>query len=1072
MNNGSAGCGALDALCCDVSLPVDDHEHNINGQYRTIKKAKTPPCDSNTYVHYLAPNGLQCLLIADAKTSLTTTHVHALIQVGSHHEPPEVLGLAHLLEHMLFMGSQNFPSSSAFDEYLSTHGGDSNAATSSDCTEYYFSCNQDGLRGALWRFHDLLFLPIFPEAGIQSEIEAIDSEFCLAQESEDAATEHLLGHLLFPTSPAGRFSWGNAASFKCHETSYLRRSLVAFHERHYKYEQVKLVIYAASHDTHAVVSMLEDAGFCTEIPDTIVQSQQHHSVVAADNGKSEEDAKQSKSGIDQQGETVVYHIEKATAGHALKIIWHIPSSLNTTPIFMYPSIVTVLESQAAGALHNELFSKGWAFAVDVDVEPYDFGSECSLCCITIDLTHVGYLLWTSTVTTVSAYIRQVLQQYATSTWLLFEIRSRHRQQWNLLIEPDMQSLTARIAIAMQDKYAVEVDDLITSSYASLEPPDMSRLTAYIDCISRDPDVVCLLTNTHDDVCKHFSYVDKWFGTRYQGPHPLQAKCTTMTQAPPAGHAITYRGPASCKYPCPDLSTVVRDTSSDLPSCPDSDTPTDASMGCTNRPIFLHATRPHVAPLGWYMHIPRNGTSVQIACSFVSLSKIQQGPGGQRYEACEAIFFAILIELLGKLVEDLQRCGASLIVDYHTEGWSLELTGAREVLEACSEDVFTILYNQMASIAYGKDDVLMANMFGICREYCVRELQNTGCNASSLAEHMHDVLCSTWVNDYMNTIDAMNGCNFADFRSWAQHYLKDAFCHIFLACGDVNAAFTEFIQNAVEDYFPYNATAAHYRQICPVHTYYKEIVHGSVSCGIGCCKPSRNMQSHCTDIFLEWGHADSEMDVAALMLLENIIEEPFYAYARTERHMGYDVSVSSSMVLSRSCVCFHVQSATVKPSCILQCIFDFITSLPHIIQDCDEEAYNDVAKSIVESLTEKSQNVDHVFEELNTELDQRYFGETAAAFKFDRLSCEVATQIPKVSRSLLLSLVQERLVAKNLRKAIAICACAYKTEDQSLFHDEIHDCSLVVQRQASSYQFQHWNCAMNSHSEHESTVLSA
>jgi nardilysin len=51
------------------------------------------------------------------------------VGVGSFCDPPEMQGLSHYLEHMLFMGSDKFPDENEYDSFLSKHGGSSNAFT-------------------------------------------------------------------------------------------------------------------------------------------------------------------------------------------------------------------------------------------------------------------------------------------------------------------------------------------------------------------------------------------------------------------------------------------------------------------------------------------------------------------------------------------------------------------------------------------------------------------------------------------------------------------------------------------------------------------------------------------------------------------------------------------------------------------------------------------------------------------------------------------------------------------------------------------------------------------------------
>jgi insulysin len=58
-------------------------------------------------------------------------------------------GLAHFLEHMLFLGTEKYPKESHYHEFISTHGGQKNAATSEDYTYYYFDVKNDAFEEAL-----------------------------------------------------------------------------------------------------------------------------------------------------------------------------------------------------------------------------------------------------------------------------------------------------------------------------------------------------------------------------------------------------------------------------------------------------------------------------------------------------------------------------------------------------------------------------------------------------------------------------------------------------------------------------------------------------------------------------------------------------------------------------------------------------------------------------------------------------------------------------------------------------------------------------------------------------------
>ena len=79
-------------------------------------------------------NGLRLVHLLDESTEMV--HVNILYGVGAKNEDYEYTGLAHLLEHLMFGGTELFPS---FDDPLEEAGADSNAFTNNDFTNYYIS---------------------------------------------------------------------------------------------------------------------------------------------------------------------------------------------------------------------------------------------------------------------------------------------------------------------------------------------------------------------------------------------------------------------------------------------------------------------------------------------------------------------------------------------------------------------------------------------------------------------------------------------------------------------------------------------------------------------------------------------------------------------------------------------------------------------------------------------------------------------------------------------------------------------------------------------------------------------
>ena len=74
-----------------------------------------------------------------------------VLYIGSIQDPPGLPGLAHFLEHMLFLGTEKYKDENAYNKFLSENGGSSNAFTAKDHTCYYFDVAPKALEGALDR---------------------------------------------------------------------------------------------------------------------------------------------------------------------------------------------------------------------------------------------------------------------------------------------------------------------------------------------------------------------------------------------------------------------------------------------------------------------------------------------------------------------------------------------------------------------------------------------------------------------------------------------------------------------------------------------------------------------------------------------------------------------------------------------------------------------------------------------------------------------------------------------------------------------------------------------------------
>lgn len=181
-------------------------------------------------------NGLKVYLISDPGTDQSAAGV--AVEAGSWEDPKEYPGMAHFLEHMLFMGTEAHPSEFEYMQFINDHGGMVNAFTASDRTVYMFSVNNDALEDALHRFSHFFIDPLLSPHCINRELHAVDQEHAKNIEHDGWRQYMIMKESGNPEHPSSAFSTGNAQTLSGIPQSALR----AWYESHYSADRMHLVM--------------------------------------------------------------------------------------------------------------------------------------------------------------------------------------------------------------------------------------------------------------------------------------------------------------------------------------------------------------------------------------------------------------------------------------------------------------------------------------------------------------------------------------------------------------------------------------------------------------------------------------------------------------------------------------------------------------------------------------------------------------------------------------------------------------------------------------------------------------
>ena len=125
-----------------------------------------------SYKKKVLENGLTAIVHEDKSSPMIAVNI--LYKVGSKHEDPEHTGFAHLFEHLMFSGSKHVDS---FDNYIQTAGGENNAFTNADLTNFYDVVPAENLETVLWLESDRMLNLTIDEKNLDVQRKVVVEEF-------------------------------------------------------------------------------------------------------------------------------------------------------------------------------------------------------------------------------------------------------------------------------------------------------------------------------------------------------------------------------------------------------------------------------------------------------------------------------------------------------------------------------------------------------------------------------------------------------------------------------------------------------------------------------------------------------------------------------------------------------------------------------------------------------------------------------------------------------------------------------------------------------------------------------
>ncbi|MCQ4310386.1 pyrroloquinoline quinone biosynthesis protein PqqF [Pseudomonas stutzeri] len=184
-------------------------------------------------------SGLRVRLLSLPESS----HAAALVRIhaGSHDASKAYPGLAHFLEHLLFLGSRNYPATHSLMPFVQRCGGQLNASTRERHTDYFFQLPADRLEEGLRRLLDMLASPLLDPAAQLREREVLQAEYLARAQDAETLCDAALAKAFDQVHPFTDFHAGNRDTLPVEEAQF-QQALRDYHQRFYHCGQIELLL--------------------------------------------------------------------------------------------------------------------------------------------------------------------------------------------------------------------------------------------------------------------------------------------------------------------------------------------------------------------------------------------------------------------------------------------------------------------------------------------------------------------------------------------------------------------------------------------------------------------------------------------------------------------------------------------------------------------------------------------------------------------------------------------------------------------------------------------------------------
>lgn len=396
-------------------------------------------------------------------------------------------GIAHFVEHMLFLGTKKYPNENEYSSFLSKNSGSSNAATYPDLTKYYFDVVPDKLADTLDRFSQFFITPLFTESATLREINAVHSEHEKNLASDVWRIRQVQKALANPDHPYSKFGTGNKDTLLDIPKKNgidTRAELIKFHDKWYSSNIMTLAIFGKESLDELEELTLK---YFSEIENKNVKLPEWSDKVYLE---------------DQQ--RVRTYITPVKDTRTLTISFQIPDYDEHFRSGPEHYVSHLVGHEGKGSILSELKTRGWCNnlvgGASSSAKGFGFFE------ITVDLTEVGFEHVDEIIKLIFQYLN-LLREAGPQKWIFDEYSKLSEMQFRFKDKENPMSLVSNVVHQM---LIYPLPDVLSANYLLTEwRPELIE-----DVLSRLVADNCRVTIIGQKIADKCTETEKWYQTKY------------------------------------------------------------------------------------------------------------------------------------------------------------------------------------------------------------------------------------------------------------------------------------------------------------------------------------------------------------------------------------------------------------------------------------------------------------------------------------------------------------------------------------------------------------------------------